>query len=136
MAKKNRRFSPFNFQEKWAQNISRKILHIFYEGRSKFFSQRGAGSGGPQDNRSYNRDLRRPGLSELLRLRTVALDWFMVSSCLLRWPFTCQTLAVNARNRAKTTKFKSDVLETLVILMLDIKNRCVFFVFHCVEGGV
>ena len=27
----------------------------------------------------------------------------MVRSCLFRWSFTCQNLAVNARNRAKTT---------------------------------
>ena len=43
----------------------------------------------------------------------------MVSSCLFRWAFTCQTLAVNARNRAKTTRFKSDVLEAPVILVPD-----------------
>ena len=52
-----------------------------------------------------------------LLLKSVVLDWFMVSSCLSWWSFACQTLAVNARNHAKTTKFKSDALETLVILM-------------------
>ena len=41
----------------------------------------------------------------------------MVSSCLSRWSFTSQTLAGNARNRAKTTKLKSDVLEPPVILI-------------------
>ena len=55
-------------------------------------------------------------------LKSAVLDWFMVSSCLFWWSFTCQTLAANARNRAKTTKFKSDVLETLVILMPE-KNQ-------------
>ena len=50
-------------------------------------------------------------------LKTVVLDCFMVSSCLSRWSFICQHLAVNARNRAKTTKIKSDILETPVILM-------------------
>ena len=30
----------------------------------------------------------------------------------IRWPFTCQNLAVHARERAETTKIKSDVLET------------------------
>ena len=52
-----------------------------------------------------------------LLLKSAVLDWFVVSSCLVWLSFTCQTLAVNARNRAKTTKFKSDVLETPVILM-------------------
>ena len=52
-------------------------------------------------------------------LKSVVLDWFMASSCLFRWSFTCQSLAVNARNRAKTTKFKSGFLETPVILMPD-----------------
>ena len=65
----------------------------------------------------FFRDLRRPGLSDFLLLKSVGLDWFMVSSCLSRWPFTPQTLAVYARNRTKTTKFKSDVLESPVILM-------------------
>ena len=46
----------------------------------------------------------------------------MVSSCFLWWSFTCQDLAVNARNRAKITKLKSDVLETPVILMSDSKG--------------
>ena len=54
-----------------------------------------------------------------LLLNTVVLDWFLVSSCLSRWSLTCQTLAVNAKNRTKTTKFKSDILETPVILMPD-----------------
>ena len=45
-----------------------------------------------------------------LRLKSAVLDWFMVSSCHFRWSFTCQNLAVNAMNRAKTSK--SDVLET------------------------
>ena len=47
----------------------------------------------------------------------------MFSSCPFRWSCACQTLAVNARNRAKTTKIKSDVLETLVILMPDFLKR-------------
>ena len=47
----------------------------------------------------------------------------MVSSCLFRWSFTCQSLAVNARNCAKTTKFKSDILETPVILMPDLVRK-------------
>ena len=42
------RFSPFNFQEKWPQKISRKILHIFHEGRNKILSQRDSGSVGAQ----------------------------------------------------------------------------------------
>ena len=42
--------------------------------------------------------------------KSVVLDWFMVNSCLFWWSFTCQTLAVNARNCAKTTKSKSDAL--------------------------
>ena len=41
-----------------------------------------------------------------LLLKSVVLDWFMVSSCLSRWSLTCQNLAVNARNRAKTTNQK------------------------------
>ena len=40
------RFSPFNFQEKWPQESSRKILLIFHEGRNKMFSPRDSGSGG------------------------------------------------------------------------------------------
>ena len=48
----------------------------------------------------------------------------MASSCLFRWLFTCQSLAVNARNRAKTTKFKSGFLETPVILMPDCWPIC------------
>ena len=55
----------------------------------------------------------------LLLVKSVVLDWFMVRSCILRWSFICQNLAVNARNRAKITKIKSDVLETLDILMPD-----------------
>ena len=47
LATKIRRFSPFNFQGKWPQKNSRKILHIFHEGRNKILSQRGSGSGGP-----------------------------------------------------------------------------------------
>ena len=46
-------------------------------------------------------DLRRPGLSD---------SYFGGRS----------TLAVNARNRAKTTEFKSDILETPVILVPEI----------------
>ena len=42
------RFSPFNFQEKWLQEISRKILHIFHEGRNKILSPRDSGKGLPQ----------------------------------------------------------------------------------------
>ena len=49
----------------------------------------------------------------------------MVSSCRFRWSLTCQTLAVDARNRAKTTKFKGEVLEAPVILMPD--NWKLFF---------
>ena len=33
------RFSPFNFQEMWPQEISRKILHIFHEGQNKILSR-------------------------------------------------------------------------------------------------
>ena len=43
------RFSPFNFQEKWLQEISRKILHIFHEGRNKILSQRDSRRGVPQN---------------------------------------------------------------------------------------
>ena len=53
-------------------------------------------------------------------LESVVLDWFMVISCLFRWSVTCQNFAVNARNCAETTKIKSDILETLVILMPEI----------------
>ena len=41
-----------------------------------------------------------------LLLKSVVLDWFMVSSCLFRWSLACQNLAVNTRNRAKTTRIK------------------------------
>ena len=58
-----------------------------------------------------------------LLLESVVLDWFMVSSCLFRWSFTFQNLATNAWNRAETTKIKSDVLETPVILMPEILSR-------------
>ena len=59
---------------------------------------------------------------------SVVLDWFMVSSCLFRWSFTCPTLAVNARNRAKTTNFQKEVtfLGTPVILMPDFCLFCPF----------
>ena len=40
-------FSPFDFQEKWLQEISRKILHIFREGQNKILSQRDSGRGVP-----------------------------------------------------------------------------------------
>ena len=43
----------------------------------------------------------------------------MVSYFLCRWSFACQNLTVFASNRAKTTRTKSDILETLVILMPD-----------------
>ena len=52
-----------------------------------------------------------------LLLKSVVLNCFMVSSCIFWWSFTWQTLAVDARNRAKTTIFTSAVLETPVILM-------------------
>ena len=42
------RFSPFDFQEKWPQEISRKIVHIFHEGQNKILPLRDSGSGGPQ----------------------------------------------------------------------------------------
>ena len=45
---KIRRFLPCVFEEKWPQEISRKILHIFHEGRNKILSPRDSGSGGPQ----------------------------------------------------------------------------------------
>ena len=38
-------FSPLNFQQKWPQEISRKILHIFHEGRNNILSRRDSGSG-------------------------------------------------------------------------------------------
>ena len=41
------RLSPFNLQETWPQEISRKILHIFHEGRNKNLSPRDSGGGGP-----------------------------------------------------------------------------------------
>ena len=43
------------------------------------------------------------------------------SSCLSRWSFTCQNLAVNARNRAET-KIKHDILEAPVFLMPDSRS--------------
>ena len=56
-----------------------------------------------------------------LPLKSVVLDWFMVSSCLFRWSFTWQSMQ---GTRAKTTKFKSDVLETPVIFKkCPIKGR-------------
>ena len=45
-----------------------------------------------------------PTHSPFLLLKSVVLDWLMVSYCLFLWSFTCQTLAVNARNRANTNK--------------------------------
>ena len=39
---------PFNFQEKWPQEISQKILHIFHKGRNKILSPRDSGRGVPQ----------------------------------------------------------------------------------------
>ena len=42
------RFSPFNFQEKWLQEISRKIVHIFHKGRNKILSLRDSGRGVPR----------------------------------------------------------------------------------------
>ena len=42
------RFFPLISQKKWPQEISRKILHIFHEGRNKILSPRDSGSGGPQ----------------------------------------------------------------------------------------
>ena len=39
----------------------------------------------------------------------------MGSSCLFWWSFTCQTWAVNARNRAKTTNSKVSGLEKGVL---------------------
>ena len=70
-----------------------------------------------------------------LLLESVVLDWFMVISCFSesRWSFTCQYLAVSARNRAKTTKLKNDVLETPVVLMPE----CVpYKVADCQNKGV
>ena len=59
--------------------------------------------------------------SRFLLLKILECSFGLVNGQFLpfRWSFTCQTMAVNARNRANTTKFKSDVLETLVTLMLD-----------------
>ena len=68
---------------------------------------------------SEDRDLRRPGLSDsyFSKVYFGLVQWFMVSSFLFRWSIDCQNLAVNARNRAKTTQIESGVLETPVILM-------------------
>ena len=41
-------FRPLISKEKWPQEISRKILHIFREVQNKILSQRESGSGGPQ----------------------------------------------------------------------------------------
>ena len=41
--------SSLDFQEKWPQRISRKLLYIFHEGRNKILSQRDSGSGRAQD---------------------------------------------------------------------------------------
>ena len=43
-----RRFSSFNFQEKWAQDISQKFLDKFQEPRNKILSPRDSGSWGAQ----------------------------------------------------------------------------------------
>ena len=42
--------------------------------------------------------LRKTRPLKFLLLKSVVLDWFMVSSCLFRCSFICQDLAVNARN--------------------------------------
>ena len=49
----------------------------------------------------------------------------MLSSGLFRWSFTCQDLAVNARSHAKTTRIKSDIFETPVILVPETSARFV-----------
>ena len=41
-----RRNSPLNFQEKRPRETSRKITHMFHEGRNKTLSPRDSGSGG------------------------------------------------------------------------------------------
>ena len=46
-----RRFSSFNFQGKWAQKISRKILDIFHSAPNKvFFTAATLGAGGHKEN--------------------------------------------------------------------------------------
>ena len=60
---------------------------------------------------------------DLRSLKVVVLNWFMVSSCIFRWSFICQILPVNARNLVETTKIKSDVLETPVILVPEESNE-------------
>ena len=59
-----RRFSSFNFQEKWAQEISRKILNKFHEQWNKILSPRDSGSLGPQEF-----------ISVKLPKKTVILEW-------------------------------------------------------------
>ena len=79
----------------------------------------------PERQKATNVGLKKTRPFRFLLLKTAVLDWFMVSFCLFRWSLTCQTPAVNARNGAKTTKFKSDVLETPVILIHGVTNQCV-----------
>ena len=55
---------------------------------------------------SFQSGLKKTRPFRFLLPKSVVLDWFMVSSCLFRWSFTCQTLVVNVRNRAKTTNAK------------------------------
>ena len=46
-------------------------------------------------------------------LKSVVLDFFMVSSFVFLWSFTCQTLAVNARNCAKNTNQQEASISTI-----------------------
>ena len=41
--------------------------------------------------------LKKTGPFRFLLLKSVVLDWFMVSSCPFRWSFTCQNLALNLK---------------------------------------
>ena len=68
-----RNISSVNVQEKWPQEISRKILHIFHKGRNIVLSPRDSGSGvtqGDPENGTANREERKttkcPGVTTLL----------------------------------------------------------------------
>ena len=70
-----------------------------------------------------------------LLLKSVVFDWFMVSSCLFSGRSPAKTLEVNARDRARIAKFKSDVLETPVILMPDLCAFCLSLFSSPYSGG-
>ena len=85
------RFSPFNFQEKWPEEISREILHIFHEGRNKILSPRDSGSRGREARRRrFTAQFRDYAIHHYGLTGTLDIHSFWPWNLLANWPLPSQ----------------------------------------------